>query len=29
VHTDAAGAVTEDSKVFDDLVKAILTHPDY
>ena len=29
VHSDAAGAVTEDSKVFDDLVKAILTHPDY
>ena len=29
VHTDAAGAVTEDSQVFDDLVKAILTHPDY
>ena len=29
VHTDAAGAVTEDSKVFDDLVKAILKHPDY
>jgi hypothetical protein len=29
VHTDASGAVTPDSKVFDDLVKAILTHPDY
>ena len=29
VHTDAGGAVTPDSKVFDDLVKAILTHPDY
>jgi hypothetical protein len=29
VHTDAAGAVTADSRVFDDLVKAILTHPDY
>ena len=29
VHTDATGAVTPDSKVFDDLVKAILTHPDY
>src|SRR2546427_5785330 len=29
VHTDASGAVTADSKVFDDLVKAILTHPDY
>ena len=29
VHTDAAGGVTPESKVFDDLVKAILTHPDY
>ena len=29
VHTDATGAVTRESKVFDDLVKAILTHPDY
>ena len=29
VHTDASGVVTSDSKVFDDLVKAILTHPDY
>ena len=29
VHTDASGAVTADSKLFDDLVKAILTHPDY
>ena len=29
VHTDASGAVTPESKVFDDLVKAILTHPDY
>jgi len=29
VHTDATGGVTPDSKVFDDLVKAILTHPDY
>jgi len=29
VHTDPSGAVTADSKVFDDLVKAILTHPDY
>ena len=29
VHTDAAGGVTRESKVFDDLVKAILTHPDY
>ncbi len=29
VHTDESGAVTAESKVFDDLVKAILTHPDY
>lgn len=29
VHTDAAGEVTPASKVFDDLVKAIITHPDY
>src|SRR5881409_2043106 len=29
VHTDAGGGVTPESKVFDDLVKAILTHPDY
>ena len=29
VHTDAGGNVTPDSRVFDDLVKAILTHPDY
>jgi hypothetical protein len=29
VHTDASGAVKPESKVFDDLVKAILTHPDY
>jgi hypothetical protein len=29
VHTDASGAVTPESQVFDDLVKAILTHPDY
>lgn len=29
VHTDDAGSVTPDSRVFDDLVKAILTHPDY
>ena len=29
VHTDAAGEVTAASKLFDDLVKAILTHPDY
>lgn len=29
VHTDAQGNVTAESKVFDDLVRAILTHPDY
>jgi len=29
VHTDEAGNVTPDSQVFEDLVKAILTHPDY
>jgi hypothetical protein len=29
VHTDATGAVTAASRVFDDLVKAIITHPDY
>src|SRR2546426_2433790 len=29
VHTDAGGAVTPEAKKFDDLVKAILTHPDY
>ncbi len=29
VHTDAAGVVTPDSQVFDELVKTILTHPDY
>jgi hypothetical protein len=29
VHTDSSGAVTAESKPFDDLVKAILTHPDY
>lgn len=29
VHTDADGNVTPDSKHFDDLVRAILTHPDY
>lgn len=29
VHTDAAGKVTAESQVFDDLVRAILTHPDY
>ena len=29
VHTDAEGNVTPESQVFDDLVRAILTHPDY
>lgn len=29
VHSDARGVVTPESQVFDDLVKAILTHPDY
>ncbi len=29
VHTDDAGDVSPDSRVFDDLVKAIITHPDY
>ena len=29
VHTDAAGAVSPETRVFDDLVKAIITHPDY
>lgn len=29
VHTDAAGAVTHESRVYDELVRAILTHPDY
>ncbi len=29
VHTDAAGAVTPESQLFDDLVRAILTHPEY
>ena len=29
VHTDEAGNVTPDSRVFDDLVKAVITHPDY
>ena len=29
VHTDDAGAVTPASQLFDDLVKAIITHPDY
>ena len=29
VHLDDAGEVTPESRLFDDLVKAILTHPDY
>jgi hypothetical protein len=29
VHTDAHGTVTPESLVFDELVKAILTHPEY
>jgi len=29
VHTDARGDVTPDSQVYDELVRAILTHPDY
>jgi hypothetical protein len=29
VHTDAQGDVKPESKVFDDLVRAILTHPEY
>lgn len=29
VHTDEAGSVKPESQVFDDLVKAIITHPDY
>jgi hypothetical protein len=29
VHTDAAGKVTPESKVFDDLVRAIMTHPEF
>ena len=29
VHTDTAGAVTPDSKVYDDLVRAIMTHPEF
>jgi len=29
VHSDASGAVTPESRVFDALVQAILTHPDY
>lgn len=29
VHTDAHGDVTAGSKVFDDLVRAIMTHPEF
>ena len=29
VHTDGDGNVTAESKLFDDLVRAILTHPEY
>ena len=29
VHTNEAGEVTPESRGFDDLVKAIITHPDY
>ena len=29
VHTDESGAVRPDSKVFDDLVRAIMTHPEF
>jgi hypothetical protein len=29
VHTDAAGAVTPESQVFEEIVRAILTHPEY
>ena len=29
VHTDDAGNVTPQSQLFDDLVRAILTHPEY
>jgi hypothetical protein len=29
VHTDDSGNVTPESQVFDDLVRAILTHPEY
>ena len=29
VHSDDAGDVTPESRIFDDLVKAIITHPDY
>lgn len=29
VHTDATGKVTAESQLFDDLVRAIITHPEY
>ena len=29
VHTDEAGNVTPDSQPFDELVRAIMTHPDF
>ncbi len=29
VHTDAHGNVTPESKHFDDLVRAIITHPEF
>lgn len=29
VHSNADGSVTPESKLFDDLVRAIITHPDY
>ena len=29
VHTDNEGNVTPDSKLFDDLVRAIMTHPEF
>ena len=29
VHTDASGDVTPDTKVYDELVRAIMTHPEF
>ena len=29
VHTDGDGNVTPESKLFDDLVRAIMTHPEF
>lgn len=29
VHTDDEGNVTPESKLFDDLVRSIITHPEY